>query len=164
MFLDTFKYFTNNEEDSYINSLIKLYTCQFNDDRINNPELKECLLAKIETFVTNKTLLKFYEKDQNLLRLLIEGILKHMADEERYYSASKLMCMIIKPLCFNESNLHNEKSRITEVTKQFLESNNQIFLEFMDNYNKLINKIMTNYTTVLTDCVNVLKIFNLAFY
>jgi hypothetical protein len=153
MFLNTFKYF--KDEDPYINFIIKLYTNQFNDDRINNPELKECLLAKIESFVTNKTLLKYYENDQILLRQLIEGILKHMADEERCYIASKLMGMIIKPLCFNENNVHNEKSRITEVTKKFFESNNQIFLEFMDNFNKLMNKIMTSYTTALTDCASV---------
>lgn len=135
----------------------------FNDDKINNPELKETLLAKIEKFVNNKNLLKYYESNTNLLRLLIEGILKHMADDERCIVASQLIGLIIKPLCFGENKSEQETSKITEVTKQFFENNNQVFQEFMDNYNKLMNKIMTNYTTSLTDCVNV-KNFNLAVY
>jgi hypothetical protein len=154
MFLNTIKYFIDNGDDPYIKSMIKLYTAQFKDDRINDPELNDCLNTRIETFMTNKSLLKYYENDQNLTRLLIEGILKHMAGEDSYI-ASKLICMIIKPLCFNESNLPNEKSRITQVTKQFFESNNKILLGFIDIYNELINKIMTYYTTELTDYVNV---------
>jgi hypothetical protein len=142
---------------------MQLYTALFNDDKIKNPELKENLINKIEKFVSNKTLLKYYEKNVNLLNLLFQGILKHMAIENMSYAASELMVEIIKPLCFSERGCLNDDSRMTEVTKQFFERNLEIFLDFMDNYNKLINKIMTNYTSALTDCVNVIKI-KLAFY
>lgn len=155
--LSSLKYFSKQEEsDRFIYSVLKLYTTLFSDEKIKNPDIKENLIGKIQKFISNKTILKYYEKDQDLLNMLLLGILKYMSIENMCYTSSELMVQIIKPLCFNENSSMTENSKMTEVTKIFFETNQKAFSEFMDNFNKLINKIMTNYTSALTDCVNVI--------
>lgn len=147
------KYFV---QDNFLYQIILFYTTLFNDQNIANPELKENFINKIHYFTKKKKFLNLYESNEDLLELLIKGLLKYMAIENMCHYASEIMVKIIKPSCFGQNLENFEKMALINVTKKFFENNVDTFHEFMDNYNKLINKVMTDYTLSLTEAANVL--------
>jgi len=121
----------------------------FNDTKIANPELKEGFINKISYFLRKKKLLKYFEQNEELLEMLIKGLIQFMTNDTYCHLASENMVKIIKPSCFGQ-NFKNKKGQLIKVVKMFFDNNIQVFHEFMDNYYKLLNKVMTDYTMSLT--------------
>jgi hypothetical protein len=142
-------------DDKLIYNTLLFYTTLFNDEKIANPELKEKFIRRIQELLKQDYILKFYERDNTLLELLLNGILKYMALDGFFSMSSSLMIKIVFPACFSEHEKNNERSNLIKVTKYFFENNPNVFQEFMENFNKLVNKVMTLYTSSRTDTFNV---------
>jgi hypothetical protein len=142
-------------EDPLIIHTLYFYTKMFNDEKIANPELKEKFIKRMQELIKKDYILKYYERDNMLLELLLNGILKYMALEGFCSMSSSLMVKIVSPACFGNQQNNGGRNTLIKVTKAFFETHPNTFNEFMENFNKIINKIMTAYTSALTDTFNV---------
>jgi hypothetical protein len=152
------------QEDNYLYEVLYFYCYLFNDDKINNPELKEGFINKIASFLKNKKLLRIFQSKKDLLEMLMKGLLKYMANEMMCHYASENVVKIIRPICFGEKDkkmkLNSDKTEkvvLVDVVKKFFEDNVEVFHEFMDNYFKLLNKVMTDYTMSLNEATRKLN-------
>lgn len=139
------------QKNDYTYQIIFFYSFLFHSEKIASPELHENLIHKIRFLVKKKKLLRIYETNDNLLSMLIKGLLRYMGIDSMCRLASDILVRIFKPNCFGEASENIEKEALINVTKQFFEKHPIVFHEFMDNYNKIINKIMTDYTVALAD-------------
>lgn len=148
------------EEDNFMYEIVYFYSYLFNDSKIANPEIKESLLLKIKFFMGKKQIAKYYEKNYELIEILIKGILNYMSTEMYCLTSCEIIIKIIKPLCFGPHCTSGEKNTFFNVTQKFFETNKNSFMEFMDSYTKIMNRSMTDYTVAVTEAEQVSKATN----
>jgi len=144
------------EEDNLIYEIVYFYTYLFNDPKIANPEIKESLIVKMKFFMSKKRIAKYYEKNYELIEILIKGILNYMSSGLYCLTSCEIIIKIIKPLCFGPLGIPEEKNSFFNVVQKFFEENKSLFLDFMDSYCKIMNSAMTDYTVVLNEAEQVI--------
>jgi hypothetical protein len=143
------------EEDNLIYEIVYFYTYLFNDPKIANPEIRESLIVKMKFFMSKKRIAKYYEKNYELIEILIKGILNYMSTELYCLTSCEIIIKIIKPLCFGPKGVSDEKNSFFNVAQKFFEENKSSFLDFMDSYTKIMNKAMTEYIVALNEAEQV---------
>ncbi len=144
------------KEDDFMRDIVYLYTYLFNDSKIANPEIRESLIIKIKFFMSKKRIAKLYEKNYELIEILIKGILNYMSTDIYCLTSCEIIIKIIKPLCFGPKGITEDKNSFFNVAQKFFHENKNSFLEFMDSYTKIMNKAMTEYTVALNDAEQVI--------
>lgn len=139
------------QENNFTHQVLYFYCYLFGDPKIAHPDLKEGFIMKISYFLRKKKLITYFEEKEDLLELLIKGLLKYMTIDSMCHIASENMVKIIKSSCFGEKRESAGKDTLIKVVQKFFATNSEVFYEFMDNYYKLLNKIMTDYTMAMTE-------------
>ena len=148
------------KEDNFMYEIVYFYTFLYNDANIANPEIKESLISKMKFFMSKKRIAKYYEKNYELIEILIKGILNYMSLDLYSLTSCEIIVKIIKPLCFGPKGMIGEKNTFFNVAQKFFEENKNSFYDFMDNYTKIMNKAMTDYTVCLNEAEQVKFNFN----
>jgi len=144
------------EEDNMIYEIVYFYTYLFNDAKIANPEIRESLIVKMKFFMSKKRIAKYYEKNYELIEILIKGILNYMSTDLYCLTSCEIIIKIIKPLCFKPKDTSEDKNSFFNVAQKFFEENKNSYLDFMDSYTKIMNRAMTEYTVAVNESEHVI--------